>query len=259
MNKFQEKQAAKVERYRQYAENARLRGRSMLARSDEMGACIPMGQPILVGHHSERADRRFRERMNNLVRSGFKELDKASHFEKRAESVESSRAIFSDDPEAMDKLDSKVERLEAYREEIKRINTEFRANGGKLELITMNEAMRAKCLQNMQIWGGGPFPAYVLTNLGARIRTAKKRTDALSRAEDFQGFEVNEIRVELTEGQIQVHFPYKPNENTRKKLKTHPISLKWSSYSRAWVRKYTGQGAFYSDLLKAALSESEAE
>lgn len=258
MSRFHEKQAAKLERFKQYAENAQERAGLRFETAHRMAACIPMGQPILVGHHSERADRRFRARIDDNVRKGFKEEGKAKHWERRVESIQSSRAIFSDDPDAMDKLGAKVERLEAWRDEIKRISAEYRKHGD-LSQIEMSDLVRQKCLENMRIWGGGPFPAYVLSNLGAKIRTAKQRSEAISRAESFEPFEVNGVRVALNDGQIQVVFPYKPDEATRSKLKRSPIALKWSGYSKAWVRKYTGQGLYFTQALKAALDESRAE
>jgi antirestriction protein ArdC len=60
---FEERQAERIERYHDLADK---RGREANATHQEarrMAGAIPFGQPILVGHHSERRDRKYRDRM----------------------------------------------------------------------------------------------------------------------------------------------------------------------------------------------------
>lgn len=44
---------------------------------------IPMGQPILVGHHSEGYHRRHIGRMNSNMEKGLEELKKAEYYERK--------------------------------------------------------------------------------------------------------------------------------------------------------------------------------
>jgi len=47
----------KLERRREWAEKAKTRADALSEQSHKMMSVIPMGQPILVGHHSEKRDR----------------------------------------------------------------------------------------------------------------------------------------------------------------------------------------------------------
>jgi len=74
------------------AENADLRATKaeeqsglLINKAKEMASVIPFGQPILVGHHSEGRDRRYRGRINATFDKGFKEMDKAEHYHEQAE------------------------------------------------------------------------------------------------------------------------------------------------------------------------------
>ena len=48
-----------------------------------MASAIPFGQPILVGHHSEGRDRRYRDRIHNTFGKAFATMDKADYYEER--------------------------------------------------------------------------------------------------------------------------------------------------------------------------------
>src|SRR5947207_1571026 len=72
-----------------------------------MADAIPFGQPILVGHHSEKRDRRFRARIDGKFRKGIALHKKAEDLKHRAASV-GTAGISSDDPEAIEKLREKV-------------------------------------------------------------------------------------------------------------------------------------------------------
>lgn len=94
---FAEQQAAKVERAEdraqrmaEHAENANHRSAVAFERADlsEEKSGIPLGQPILVGHHSEGRHRRAIERADNAMRHACEESDKAKYFEGRAEAAE---------------------------------------------------------------------------------------------------------------------------------------------------------------------------
>lgn len=52
--------------------------------SHDMLAVIPLGQPILVGHHSEKRDRAYRERAWNQMGKAVEASDRAQHYAGRA-------------------------------------------------------------------------------------------------------------------------------------------------------------------------------
>jgi hypothetical protein len=48
---------------------------------------IPLGQPILVGHHSEKRDRNFRAKIHSTMGQAVQEQKKADYYEQKAQSV----------------------------------------------------------------------------------------------------------------------------------------------------------------------------
>src|SRR5690606_31673345 len=70
-NWYEDKIERRRELYQERARKARGVSRSLQQTAYEMAAGIPLGQPILVGHHSERRDRRFREKIHNTFRKAW--------------------------------------------------------------------------------------------------------------------------------------------------------------------------------------------
>ena len=100
MNDFESERAAKAARFRQLAEkHANIAtGRHFAARQRlEM---IPLGQPILVGHHSEKRHRKGLTRIDEHFAKAKEHYDKAEYFRRRAAAAESNVVIFSDDETA---------------------------------------------------------------------------------------------------------------------------------------------------------------
>ena len=65
MNSYEEKQEARRARYEEKASRLRDEAHRLHDQAHEMASAIPFGQPILVGHHSEGRDRRYRDRIHN--------------------------------------------------------------------------------------------------------------------------------------------------------------------------------------------------
>jgi hypothetical protein len=80
----QEKAAERAERFEDRAEAAGERSESLYNHAHTMASAIPFGQPILVGHYSEKRDRNYRERIHNTFGKAFEESDKAKHYASRA-------------------------------------------------------------------------------------------------------------------------------------------------------------------------------
>ena len=93
-----------------------------------MASAIPFGQPILVGHHSEKRDRRYRERIRNTFSRGSELHAKATHYDDKAAAAENSRAVSSDDPEAVVKLREKLTALETFQQQMKAVNKVLRSS-----------------------------------------------------------------------------------------------------------------------------------
>ncbi|WP_331721563.1 DUF3560 domain-containing protein [Streptomyces sp. NBC_00212] len=75
-----EKAEGRADRFAQYADNAATRSENAWKRGHQIADGIPLGQPVLVGHHSERRARRDQERIDTAMRTSIGERDRAAHW-----------------------------------------------------------------------------------------------------------------------------------------------------------------------------------
>lgn len=77
----------KAIRYESYAANAEARSETRFKAVNSILSLIPLGQPILVGHHSERRHRKDIERMDRNMQKSVEESKKAEYFADKASSL----------------------------------------------------------------------------------------------------------------------------------------------------------------------------
>lgn len=77
----------RAERFEQYSKNAEKRGEEAQDQAQEMAGGIPLGQPILVGHHSERKARKMAERIEGTISRAVDEFKKTDYWRNRARRV----------------------------------------------------------------------------------------------------------------------------------------------------------------------------
>lgn len=255
MNVYEEKRQARIERYKKRAERAKQRSNEYFEVAHKMAEIIPFGQPVLVGHHSERRDRNFRGRIHNKFTKSYEESNKAKYWEERAKAAESNKAISSDDPEAIIKLKTKIEKAEKLQEIMKSANRIIRKKGltqeEKVEkIITLGlSSAIANQLFTPDFCGRIGFADYQLQNNNANIRRMKQRLadlDSLQNAEetkqDYEGFQVIE---NVEENRIQIIFNGK--DVYFKLCKERDINLrsygfKYSKFNNAWQRHLNNAG-----------------
>jgi hypothetical protein len=179
MNDFESERAAKAARFQQLAEkHANIAtGRHFAAR--ERLEMIPLGQPILVGHHSEKRHRKDLTRIDEHFAKAKEHHDKAEYFRRRAAATESNVIIFSDDPDATEKLVDKIERLKKRQGVMKRANHFIRKadREGLADLGFSEETITKLFAQDFA--GRAGFPNYTLANNSANIRRLEKRLAAI--------------------------------------------------------------------------------
>ena len=167
---------------------------------------IAPGQPILVGHHSEKKHRKLIKRAQDDIRKSIEEDNKSKFYKERVITAENSKVIYSDDPQAINKLKEKLERLENERASIK----------------------------------AREHSTWELTNIGATIRETKKRIERLEKLDNIDFKEINLENGKVIHNKeinrIQFLFDNIPDEETRKTLKSH--GFRWSRYEKAWQREF---------------------
>jgi hypothetical protein len=171
----------KLERRQEWAEKAADRSEALAEASHKMMSVIPMGQPILIGHHSEKRDRNYRNRAWNKMGKSVEQADLAKHHEQKAAGLSDQldRTIFSDDPDAIENIEARIAENEAKRKHMKTVNALFRKGNaaGLAELGIDLEKLKADLAAKGAYWGSKPFLPYELSNLGQRITSDRKRLE----------------------------------------------------------------------------------
>lgn len=263
MNRYEEKQQARKERYEDRAAQARTEAEGTYAKAKSMAQAIPFGQPILVGHHSESRDRNFRSRIHNTYGKAFALNDKAEHYANKAAAV-GTGGISSDDPDAIKKLRAELESLEKSQQLMKDANAVIRkhktleARTAALVDLGMTAEQAAECLTPDHVKRIG-FPPYQLSNNNANARRIRLRIEQLeklaqreNKEEAGQGYTYREDTEEL---RVMFVFPGKPDEATRTILKRH--AFKWSPTRNAWVRQLNNSGLYAAKCVRAELDKAE--
>lgn len=254
---YNERQEAKRKRLEERAARAEKDSESASAKAARIASFIPMGQPILVGHHSEKRHRRDLERIDDGVRRAFEAREEAVDLRRRAEAV-GTGGISSDDPEAVTKLQAKLADLERQQAWMKQVNAAWRKAGKPppndeagwkkaQDLLGVPfETLGALRLEAAKRWHYAPYPypSYALTNIGADVRRVRARIEILKQAASVVLSEVDHGICRVVENaeanRIQLVFAGKPEEAVREILKRY--GFRWSPRECAWQRHLNDQG-----------------
>lgn len=182
---YRERREAQAERLRQWATKRETRAEQAAASVDALTSSIPLGQPILLGHHSQRRAERDRDRIVNGTRRVVEHSTKAREFTSRAKNIEAAaeHAIYSDDADAITRLKERIAGLENERNAIKAYNAACRK--GTADPATLPDNLERELANSIRVWGdvqcpGGRFPSYTLRNLSGNISRQKSRLAALT-------------------------------------------------------------------------------
>lgn len=86
----------RADRYSDHAQRAAASSDARYAAARDIADSIPLGQPILVGHHSERRARRDVERMDSNMGKAVADGKRAEYWDQRAEAAEGYEAYRND-------------------------------------------------------------------------------------------------------------------------------------------------------------------
>lgn len=239
---YYQKQEAKIERFQELATKNANKAQALHDQAHRMADVIPFGQPILIGHYSEKSDRSYRARIRNTFERAAETSDKADYYKNRADNALNNNAVSSDAPDAIELLKEKLQNLKASHEMMiagnKIIRSKKLTNDQKIaELVKigMSEG-RAKGTLIDDDCGELGFPRYAITNSGANIRNVEKRIELLEKQR-------NDITTETTIGdititnsvednRIMITFLGIPDESIRARLKSD--GFRWSPSNGAW-------------------------
>jgi hypothetical protein len=252
MNDFASKRERRIKRFRQLADKHEniSNGRHFAARQQlEM---IPPGQPILVGHHSERGHRAHLKRIDQHFAKAKQHHHTAEYFRRRAAAMESNRAIFSDDPDAAEKLVDRIERLKKRQGLMKRANQLIRKDDreGLADLGFSGEVIERLFVADFA--GRTGFPRFELTNNPASIRRLEKRLAQIQQAQSEETTETlfpEGVRLvdNVEANRLQIFFPEIPAEDLRRQLRQN--GFRWSPATDAWQRHRSNRATYLAKLI----------
>lgn len=251
----------KLEKRKEWAEKAETRANSLSEQSHKMMSIIPMGQPILIGHHSEKRDRKYRNRAWNKMGKAVEQRDLSAHHVSKAGGLEHQldKSIFSDDNDATEALKARIEENEAKRDRMKKINALYRK--GDAETLTALgfdlEQLREK-LKTAYSWCQQPYPAYELSNLGQRISGDKKRLEFIKKQNETRAqaeATPNGVILKQYGEWCSVTFAEKPDRSILNTLRA--ASFRWGAGS--WSGKLEHLPAEVKALLEVKPMENHEE
>jgi hypothetical protein len=247
--RWEKRRENRINRLKYKAKQSEQKAEDHRKTSDDLVSCIPFGQPILVGHHSENAHRNRLERSRNHMFKMVEENQKAREYEDRAEAAEKNKTIYNDDPEAIEKLIRKLFNLQKSQDWMKAANKKLRKAKiskedpeiyQKISALGFSDQEREIILNaNKYMPGGVIIPAFQITNNNAQINQIKKRLEYLERKnkEEHKETIINNVKIieNVDENRYQLYFPSKPSDKTRSELKSN--GFRWSKYNGCWQRQ----------------------
>jgi len=216
----------KLSRRREWADKAAAQSNAEVEAARKITEHIPFGQPIMVGHHSESSHRKAIERSAGHMDKSVEAFKRAEYHADKADGLERQlqNSVFSDDPDAIERLQEKLAALEHLQEQMKGINKIIRASKKLSDDETIarikaayptlsDESAREivvppECLSFL----GRGIPSYQLSNNNANIRRIKERIAEIQRRQQRHRAAENAVNGVLIEGQeyISVTFSEKP-------------------------------------------------
>lgn len=258
---YYEKQEARKERLEAASDRASAKSNAAYKRADmsEGATGIPLGQPILVGHHSEGRHRAAIKRADNAMRTTIEEGKKAGDYAAKAESV-GTGGISSDAPDAVALLEAKLAKLEKNQAFMKAVNKAFKKGDDEaLKALGMSDAL-VRELKTPDFAGRTGFASYQLSNNNAKISSTRKRIAQLKREATRETVEVKtnlgfKIVQNTEANRVQFLFDAKPDAETRQVLKSH--GFRWAPSEGAWQRMLNNSGIYSAKQVMKLLTPEE--
>lgn len=165
--------------------------------------------------------------------------------------------ISADDPNAIEKLEEKLARLERTQQTMKDINAYYRKHG-TLDGCTLasEEAIRKIKADMKSSWrfSDKPFESYTLSNQNAEIRRLRGRIEELRKQKTEPppagwAFDGGEVVVNTSANRLQIIFDDKPDDDLRQELKQN--GFRWAPSVGVWQRQLTKNALYAAKRIEA--------
>lgn len=152
---IQERAKAKAARYSQWSESASNKSTKKWEESHEGRDFLALGEPIKIGHHSEKRHRALIERNHNRMRKAVELSERAESHQSKAEYWDSKESeINLSMPESIEYFEYKLEEVKLEKARIKAQKPKERAHSFSLPYATkaVKEIQEKYDLAN-KLWG----------------------------------------------------------------------------------------------------------
>lgn len=172
MSTYRERREAKADRLEEWAAK----------REANAAAVFEAGKPFTSDNafNTQPGHIPFRAKLIAREDRAFESLAKAREMSARADGIRAAadNAIYSDDSDAVERLQARIAELEAERDRIKAYNASCRK--GQRDVTLLDEKQQADLATiarvcAYQLGKRGEMPSYQLQNLGGNINRNKKR------------------------------------------------------------------------------------
>lgn len=242
LSNFHEKREHQIAKCQELAVKRSTEAQSLYDRAHSMADAIPFGQPILIGHHSEKRDRNFRDRIGRTFERATETAKKATYYAEKAERLENNTAISSDDPDALELLREKLANLKDSHAAMVAGNKVIRSKKltdeqkvAELQKLGFGEFTAREHLKPDSLGEIG-FPRYAIINSSGNIRNVEGRIKLLEKQKNdvSREYEAGDIRIvdSVEDNRVMIFFPGVPAEEVRKYLKS--MGFRWSPSNEAW-------------------------
>ena len=184
----------------------------------------------------------------------YKEIENLLY---KLKNIANANIIKSNNPNAIELLELKLEKLQAIQQEMKSANAWHRKHGTMLgfddwtpeQANAVDEEIRSQQARGYSFWAI-PFPQYALTNNNQNIARIKKRIDEIKRNKDiaeqggkqYDTADICEVIENSEQMRIQLLFDGKPSEQVRKILKKNGFCFSFKN--TAWQRLLNNNGRY---------------
>lgn len=189
----QERAANKAEKLEGYAANAEKRSTAFYEASNEGRDFLALGEPIKIGHHSERRHRKLIERNWARMGKSVAESDKAKEYERRAEYwKEKANKIDLSMPDSLEFFEFELEKAKKHHQYLKD-NPEARRHSMSLQYA--NKAVKdleEKVFTAIKLWGDEEDVKLIeqekKEKTEAKVSKSKKKQDIIEKHHGFFAF-----------------------------------------------------------------------
>lgn len=186
MSTYRERREARADRLEEWAAKREAKAEAASERAHKMMDMIPLGQPILTDHYSAPRHRSHLAKVQSAASKSVEHAAKAHEMASKADNIRAAadRAVYSDDPDAIERLETKLAGLEARRDSIKAYNASAKKGSPDPSLLIAARDRDSVTLPHLKGFCCKPDGQMRVgvSNLSATINTTRKRLEALRAA-----------------------------------------------------------------------------